>query len=132
MAQQTDKLQWQNVKFQYLAAAVGKLGGKTHLSFRKMNSNTLNVFLFDFTVNLATISFGLFEGWSSPSIILLTSKESPLPSGSITMSEASWVASLQCIGCLFGNMTFGYIINRYGRRRPLILIAFPLAVCTEN
>lgn len=87
---------------------------------------------FDFTVNLATIGFGLFEGWSSPSILLLTSAKSPLPSGTISMEQASWVASLQCVGCLLGNICFGYIINRYGRRLPLIILAFPLAVSIGN
>lgn len=86
---------------------------------------------FGFTVNLATIGFGLFEGWSSPSVLLLTSAKTPLPR-IISMEEASWVASLQCVGCLLGNITFGYIINRFGRRLPLIVIAFPLAVSTKN
>lgn len=80
-------------------------------------------------MNLATIGFGIFEGWSSPSIILLTSEtgQTPLPTGKIDMDTASWVASMQCIGCLFGNMTFGYIMT-FGRRLPLILIAIPLIV----
>lgn len=82
-----------------------------------------------FAVNLATIGFGIFEGWSSPMVLLLTSDQTPLPSGKLNMEEASWVAALQAVGCLFGNILFGYIINKFGRRLPLILIVFPLVVC---
>lgn len=49
----------------------------------------------DFAVNLTTVGFGLFEGWSSPSINLLTSPDTPLPSGQISIEQASWVASVQ-------------------------------------
>lgn len=86
----------------------------------------------DFTVNLATIGFGIFEGWSSPSMILLTSVDTPLPSGEISLADASWVASLHGLGCLFGNIIFGWIINKFGRRLPLILLAFPLAVSIDD
>lgn len=37
-------------------------------------------------------------GWTSPSILILTGDESPLPSGKISMEEASWIASLSCFG----------------------------------
>lgn len=74
------------------------------------------------------MGFGVFEGWTSPSIILLTSDETPLPSGKITMEEASWVAALQCVGCLFGNFLFGYFMNQFGRKVPLMMVAFPFIV----
>lgn len=80
------------------------------------------------TVNLITISFGMTEGWPSPSIFLLTSDQSPLPSGKITMEEGSWIASLICLGCLFGNIFFAIISNRFGRKWPLIILSIPFAV----
>lgn len=73
-------------------------------------------------------SFNFTISWASPSIILLTSDETPLPSGKITMDEASWIASLLCIGGLIGNIFFGYITNRFGRKLPLIVIAIPTVV----
>lgn len=79
-------------------------------------------------VNLLTMAFGFMEGWVSPSIILLTSNETPFPSGPITMEEASWVACLMPLGCLFGNICFGYITNKFGRKLPLILITVPIIV----
>lgn len=75
------------------------------------------------------MGYGAFEGWTSPSLILLLNHaKSPLPSGGISMEQASWIASMHCIGGLFGNIIFGYIINRYGRRLPLILITIPIIV----
>lgn len=67
------------------------------------------------------------EGWPSPSIFLLESDETPLPSGKITVEEASWIASLLSIGCLFGNV-FGYITNKFGRKVTLIFISIPTIV----
>lgn len=80
-------------------------------------------------MNLLLIDFGISCGWSSPSIILLTSDESPLPTGKITMDEASWIASFLCIGGLIGNVFFAYITSYFGRKKPLIFIAIPTIVC---
>lgn len=67
-----------------------------------------------------------------PSLLLLTSDRSPLPTGKITMEEASWVASILCIGGLIGNLFFGFITNIFGRRLPLILISIPANVSRNN
>lgn len=67
------------------------------------------------------------EGWTSPSIFLLETDETPLPSGKITVEEASWIASLLSIGCLFGNV-FGYVTNKFGRKVTLIFISIPTIV----
>lgn len=84
MAEAGISVQSHSAKYQYLAAAV---------------------------VNIATVALGMFGGWNSPSILLLTSEDSPLPTGPLTMEEASWVASLHCLGGLFGNIAFAYIGN---------------------
>ncbi|XP_031622894.1 facilitated trehalose transporter Tret1-like isoform X2 [Contarinia nasturtii] len=74
------------------------------------------------------MGYGVVCGWSSPNIVLLTSDESPLSSGKITMNEASWSASLICIGGLVGNICFGFITNRFGRKNPLIFITIPVII----
>lgn len=79
-------------------------------------------------VSLLSATFGYACGWASPSINLLTSDESPLPSGRITMEEASWISSSLSIGGLFGNIFYGFITNAFGRKSPLILIAIPTIV----
>lgn len=83
---------------------------------------------FHSAVNLLTVGFGVLEGWTSPSIALLTSNETPLASGKITMDEASWVASLLHVGALLGNIFFGYVTNNFGRKLPLMCIAIPMIV----
>lgn len=103
-----------------------------------------------YTVNMLPIGFGMVAGWASPSIILLTSDDSPLVGGKITMEEASSVASfvplgihmakkrishsnfskfLSLSGALFGNFLFGFITNKCGRKKILILLAIPAIVC---
>ena len=67
-------------------------------------------------------------GWASPSVILLMSDETPLPSGKITIEEASWVVSLAYLGGVFGNIVFGFITNRFGRKWPLIIATIPIIV----
>lgn len=81
-------------------------------------------------VNLLSLGYGVVCGWSSPNIILLTSDETPLPSGKITMEEASWIASFICVGGVTGNIFFGFITNMFGRKWPLIIIAIP--TCVRN
>lgn len=71
---------------------------------------------------------GINLGWTSPSIILLTSDESPLPTGQITIGEVSWIASLVFAGSLMGGIFWGFIANIYGRKKPLILSSVPTVV----
>lgn len=74
------------------------------------------------------IGYGITCGWSSPSIILLTSDDTPLPSGKVSMDEASWIASFLCLGGLIGNIFFGFITKAFGRKVPLIVIGIPTIV----
>lgn len=79
-------------------------------------------------MNLLTICEGVGVGWASPSINLLTSNDSPLSSGKISMEEASWIASLICVGGTIGNVIFGYIADKFGRKIPLLLVSIPMIV----
>lgn len=72
------------------------------------------------------------QGWGSPNIILLTSDETPLPSGKITMEQASWVLALNAFGNMIGNLFFGGITNVFGRKVPCIFTAFPMIVSTSS
>lgn len=65
---------------------------------------------------------------TSPSLMILKSDESPLPTGKITMDEASWVASLINAGGAFGTFFFGVVTNKFGRKNPLIAITIPTIV----
>lgn len=48
------------------------------------------------------------------------------------MDEASWIVSYVYIGGIIGNMMFGYITNRFGRKWPLIIITIPIIVIVVN
>lgn len=60
--------------------------------------------------------------------MILTSDESPLPTGKVNLEEASWIASLVNLGGSIGTLFFGVITNKFGRKKPLIVITVPTIV----
>lgn len=60
--------------------------------------------------------------------VLLTSDDTPLPSGKMTMDEVSWVVSLLSVGAIFSNVVFGFVANHFGRKISLFLIGIPMIV----
>lgn len=79
-------------------------------------------------MSLLGIGYGLTCGWPSPTILLLTSDDSPLPTGKTTLEEASWIVSIKAIGNLLGGATFGFIAKKFGRKWPLIFLSIILIV----
>lgn len=71
------------------------------------------------------IIYGVTTGWASPSVDLLTSDKTPLPSGKISMEQASWIVSGMAIGALPGNMIYGVMIKKVGRKWPLAASSIP-------
>lgn len=69
-------------------------------------------------------NFGIMNGWPSPAIFVLTSDESPLPTGKITADAASWIASLKSAGMVFGAMFVGFLAKKYGRK--WLLMSLPI------
>lgn len=76
--------------------------------------------------------YGISCGWPSPNLPLLMSDDSPLPTGKLSIDEISWISGLICIGGIAGNLFFGYIMNNYGRKEPLIVIAVPTIVISHS
>jgi MFS family permease len=72
---------------------------------------------------LLSIGYGAVCGWPSAGTLLLMSDESPLPTGKVTMEEASWITAMICVGGFIGNFVFAWIAERYGRKIPLLLAA---------
>lgn len=62
-------------------------------------------------------------GWPSASLPLLQSSNSPLPGEPITLMESSWIGSILCLGGASGQIFFGWLAGKFGRR-PAILFAF--------
>lgn len=71
---------------------------------------------------------GITNGWASPNLPILKSNDSPLPSGKITIEQASWIASLICIGGIIGNTLIGIASAKYGRKITMISLTIPSVV----
>jgi hypothetical protein len=79
-----------------------------HQVVKKRNS-VRRQYLVTLTLDLLAFSFGASCGWTSASIPLLRSEESPLDSGAISLNDASWIASGICVGGFAGNLLVGWV-----------------------
>ncbi|XP_072936233.1 facilitated trehalose transporter Tret1-like isoform X2 [Epargyreus clarus] len=97
-------------------------------------------------VNLGAFAAGVCVAWSSTAIPLLTSTQNEIaqisdllipnathsrqmvPKTGISDSQASWVASLLCLGAVFGAVPTGLISEYFGRKKTLLYLALPLVV----
>lgn len=99
--------------------------------FSHQPTQNLLKFLFFFYSNLVLLLgtvLGLCIGWPSPALLVLTSDQSPLPTGKITTEESSWIASLKSIGALVAFPICGFIANKFGRKWPIVLLSIPATV----
>lgn len=62
-----------------------------------------------FAMNLLVFSYGASCGWTSAAFQVLEDDSSPLASGPISSTDASWIASGICIGGLVGNFVIGWV-----------------------
>lgn len=74
------------------------------------------------------MAYGTVCGWPSANFPVLLSNETPLASGPMTMDQISWVGSFMSIGSLFGNVFFGWMSERFGRKNSLLFSAIPQIV----
>ncbi|XP_038219545.1 facilitated trehalose transporter Tret1-like [Zerene cesonia] len=87
-------------------------------------------------VNLGAFASGVCAAWSSSALPLMISGEFETQAGNngtytkivISESEASWVASLLCLGAFFGAVPSGLISEYFGRKKTLLYLALPLVV----
>ncbi|KAH8417077.1 hypothetical protein KR222_002892 [Zaprionus bogoriensis] len=71
-----------------------------------------------------TLTHGVGVGWLAPSLPLLGSDQTPLDKP-VTIDQASWVGSLIGLGALTGNIIFGLLLDRLGRKLCMYLLAIP-------
>uniref|UniRef100_A0A182MN01 Major facilitator superfamily (MFS) profile domain-containing protein n=1 Tax=Anopheles culicifacies TaxID=139723 RepID=A0A182MN01_9DIPT len=76
-------------------------------------------------IHIITASYGVTVGWPAPIIPLLRSPETPLPSGPVTVEEASWIGATLCIGGTIGTILFALIHTYFGKKVALLLIPVP-------
>lgn len=76
---------------------------------------------------MLTFAHGVATGWISPTLLKLQSDDSPT-NFVVTVEEVSWIGSLFGLGSLCGNILFGLLLNRIGRKWCMYLIALPYLV----
>lgn len=78
-----------------------------------------------FTANLPNILYGYASGWTSASLLVLNSKDSPLAKGPLDQEERSWVTSLFAISGVIGTIIYYVLADFVGRKIPLWSVAIP-------
>lgn len=81
--------------------------------------------------NLVGVGQGCAVGWLSPSLPILLSTDSPLTSGPITQTEASWIGSMIPFGGFFGTLFFGSLAYYIGSKHSLLYCTIPLIVSSS-
>uniref|UniRef100_A0A182W7L4 Major facilitator superfamily (MFS) profile domain-containing protein n=1 Tax=Anopheles minimus TaxID=112268 RepID=A0A182W7L4_9DIPT len=76
-------------------------------------------------IHIITASYGVTVGWPAPIIPLLRSPDTPLPSGPVTVEEASWIGATLCIGGTIGTILFAFVHTYFGKKVALLLIPVP-------
>ncbi|XP_040171954.1 uncharacterized protein LOC120905171 [Anopheles arabiensis] len=69
--------------------------------------------------NLTVLSSGMGLGYSAITLHALTSEDNPMRMNS---SQASWFASISSFACPLGGLVSGYLLDRIGRKKTLMLI----------
>lgn len=96
-------------------------------SFAKMSS-TKSQYYTVLCANLTILTYGIGVGWPSATLPLLMSSESPLPSGPISLFEASWIGSIICIGGALGTIIYGWVAEVVGRKFSMMTTFVPTIV----
>lgn len=88
-----------------------------------------SVFLYRtaFIANLLGFAAGVGFSWTSPVIPKLQSRETPLKAP-VDASQESIIAAILCIGAAIGPFPCGYLADKIGRKRTLVVIAIPMVV----
>lgn len=75
--------------------------------------------------NLGMFSIGLHYGWPSTAIPDLTNGNY---SFQLTNSEASWMVAVTPLGSIIGDVTAGFTLNTFGRKKMIWFSSLPLTV----
>lgn len=79
-----------------------------------------------------TLAHGSTNSWSTANFLALQSPDTPLPSGPLSLHEATLVMSSYYIGAIIGNLTVPHIVRKYGCKRTLLAAVCPQIVSSEQ
>ncbi|XP_015604212.1 facilitated trehalose transporter Tret1 [Cephus cinctus] len=74
---------------------------------------------------MSALSGGTYLGWTSPALPLLREDDHL----DINDGVGSWIGSLTPLGALIGALPAGYLADKVGRKRAILIITLPLLFC---
>ncbi|XP_046479238.1 facilitated trehalose transporter Tret1-like isoform X1 [Neodiprion pinetum] len=82
-------------------------------------------YLATLSATLAAVTAGNYLGWSSPALPLYNQKDTL----TLVDDEQSWVGSLLPLGALVGAIPAGWIADKVGRKKAILMIGVPYLIC---
>lgn len=78
--------------------------------------------------NLLSLSFGSMNGWASVNFLELQKTDTLLPSGPLSLQQATLMMSIGIASAVIGNLMAPLFISHLGSKRGLVVFAFPQIV----
>lgn len=85
-------------------------------------------FVATISANLIGFSVGWAMSWSNANYLELQSPDTTLADGPMTPGEAALFMSIICVGGLIGNIMYLWILEKFGRKKPILFLSVPMIV----
>nr|XP_046916618.1 facilitated trehalose transporter Tret1-like [Dermatophagoides farinae] len=100
---------------------------------KRLRIASWSMYLYSFFALISAISMGMVIGWSSIALNSMQMNSTSVPKlrpqeNPIDSSYMTWIGSSITLGALFGCLFGGIIINHFGRRIILIILAIPFTI----
>ncbi|OWR47308.1 Sugar transporter ERD6 6 [Danaus plexippus plexippus] len=89
--------------------------------------HTYRQWIFALIANGIIFTYGMECGWISPTTKILQSEQSPVGEV-VSVNVISWIASSMSLSAILGVSFYIFILDNYGRKLGLILIAIPQVI----
>ncbi|XP_056641900.1 facilitated trehalose transporter Tret1-2 homolog [Diorhabda sublineata] len=94
-----------------------------------MKSKSLNyAYVVVLTGNIISFVAGTVLTWSSPVLDRLGNETTTPFDHPVTLEERSWISSFFPLGAIFGPFIFGYLSDKIGRKKTLLISGIPFIV----
>lgn len=81
-----------------------------------------------FAANIMTVAHGSTNIWPTANFLALQKADTPLPTGPLSLHEATLVMSSYYIGAIISNLTIPHVLREFGCKRVLLAGVFPQIV----